>query len=100
MNIIQCCVKTFLLSFENRSQNVPLPTQKLQYGTIFQPAIHKTWQDCFYTTLHPLMQYLLSGEDEFFKPPNCQAEKTFTTKFDRARLEGERAERETELIHE
>ena len=31
--------KTFLLSFENHSQNVPLPNPKMHYGAIFQPAI-------------------------------------------------------------
>ena len=29
----------------NYPQNVLLPTQKLHYGTIFQPAIPETWQD-------------------------------------------------------
>ena len=45
---IQSYVETFLQSFENNSQNVQLPTLKLHYGTIFQPA----WQECFYTTLY------------------------------------------------
>ena len=49
---VQSCVKTFLLSFENHSGSVPLPTPKLHYGSIFQPAIPKTWQECFYTTLY------------------------------------------------
>ena len=47
-----CCVKTFLLSFENHSQNVPLPTPKLHCCAIFQPAIPESWQECFYTTLY------------------------------------------------
>ena len=33
-SLLQSCVKTFLLSFENHSQNVPLPTKKLQGGNI------------------------------------------------------------------
>ena len=49
---IQSCVKTFLLSFENHSQHVLLPTPKLHYGAIFQPAIPETWQECFYTNLY------------------------------------------------
>ena len=48
--------KTFLLSFENHSQNVPLPTQKIHYGAIFQPAIPKTRQECFYITLYLVAQ--------------------------------------------
>ena len=47
---VQSCVKTLLLSVENRTQNVPLPTPKLHYGAIFQPTIPKTWQECSYTT--------------------------------------------------
>ena len=47
---VQSCVKTFLLSSENHSQYVLLPTPKLHYGTFFQPAIPETWQECFYTT--------------------------------------------------
>ena len=46
--------KTFLLSFDNHSQNVPLPTPKLHYSAIFKPAIPQTWQECFYTTLYML----------------------------------------------
>ena len=49
---IQSLVKTFLLSSENQSQNVPLPTPKLHHGAIFQQAIPKTWQEFFYTTLY------------------------------------------------
>ena len=41
-----------MLSSENPSQNVPLLTPKLHYGEIFQPAIPKAWQDCFYQTLY------------------------------------------------
>ena len=48
----QSWVKTLLLSFDNHAQNVPLPTPKLRYGTIFQPAIPETLQKCFYTTLY------------------------------------------------
>ena len=43
------CVKTFLISSEGNPQNVPLPTPKLHNDAIFQPAIPKTWQECFYT---------------------------------------------------
>ena len=43
--------KTFLLNSENHFQNVALPTPKLHYGAIFQPAIPETKQDWFYTTL-------------------------------------------------
>ena len=49
---LQSCVKTCLLSSENRLQNVLLPISKMHSGAIFQPAIPKTWQTCFYTTLH------------------------------------------------
>ena len=49
---IQSCVKTFLPSSENHSQNVPLPTPNLHYGAIFQHTIPKTPQECFYTTLY------------------------------------------------
>ena len=45
----QSWVKIFLLSFENRSQNVPLHTPKLYNCATFQPAIPKTWKECFYT---------------------------------------------------
>ena len=46
-NVLQSCVKPFLLSFENHFQNVPLPNPKMHYCTIFQPAIPETWQKCF-----------------------------------------------------
>ena len=49
---IQSYVKIFLLNSENNPQNVPLLTPKLYYGTNFQPAIPKTWQEPFYTTLY------------------------------------------------
>ena len=49
---VQSCVKTFLLSSENHPQNVPLPTPKMHYDAIFQPAITKTWHGCFYTYLY------------------------------------------------
>ena len=39
---VQSCVNLFLLSFENHSQNVPLPTPKLYYGAIFQLDFPKT----------------------------------------------------------
>ena len=48
---IQSCLETFLLSSENDSKNVWLITPKTHYGTIFQPAIPKTWQECFYFAL-------------------------------------------------
>ena len=48
---IQSCVKIFLPSPENYPQNVPLPTPNMQYGAIFRPAIPKTGQEYFYTTL-------------------------------------------------
>ena len=41
-SILQCCVKTFLLSFKNHSLAVLLPTPKLHYGVIFQPAVPET----------------------------------------------------------
>ena len=44
--------KTFLPSFDNHSLNVPLPTPKLHYGTLFQSVIPETWQECLYTTLY------------------------------------------------
>ena len=46
MSLLQSCVKTFL------PQNVPLLTPKIHYGALFQPAIPKTRQECFYTTLY------------------------------------------------
>ena len=51
ISTVQCCVKTFLLSFKIHPQNGPLPTPKMHYGAILQPAIPKTCQKCFYTTL-------------------------------------------------
>ena len=48
----QSCVKTFLVSSENQTQNVPQSTPKMHYGAIFQPAIPATWRECFYTTLY------------------------------------------------
>ena len=44
---VQSREKTFLICFENHSQNVPLPTPKMHYSAIFQPAIPKTCQECF-----------------------------------------------------
>ena len=44
--------KHFLLNYENHYQNVQLLTPKMHYGAIFQPAIPRTWQKCFTTTLH------------------------------------------------
>ena len=74
-----CCVKTCLLSSENHLQNVMLPTPKRHYAATFQPAIHGTWQECFYTTLYSryeiwyeacrepiLSSFFLSGELEWF----------------------------------
>ena len=49
---LQSCVKTFLLNFENHSKHDTLPTLKLHFGTIFQPAIPETWQECFYIILY------------------------------------------------
>ena len=48
---VQGCVKTFLLSSENHPLYVPLPTPKLHYGAIFQPAIPETRQEYSNTTL-------------------------------------------------
>ena len=36
---VQSCVETFLLSSEDHSQNVPLPTPNMHYGATFQPTI-------------------------------------------------------------
>ena len=44
---LQSRIKTYVLSFEYHSQNVPLPTVKLLHGAIFQPAIPETWQNVF-----------------------------------------------------
>ena len=41
-----------MLSSENHLQSVSLPTQKMQYGTIFRPDIPKTWEEFSYTTLY------------------------------------------------
>ena len=49
---VQSCAKKGLLSFENHSQNVPLPTPKFHYAAIFQPSIPGNWSECFYTTLY------------------------------------------------
>ena len=46
--------KKILRSSENHPRNVPLPTPKIHYGTIFQQAIAKTWQECFNATLYIL----------------------------------------------
>ena len=40
-------MKTFLPSTENHAQKVPLPSLKLPYCAIFQPATPETWQECF-----------------------------------------------------
>ena len=48
---VQSSVKTLRLSSENHLQNVLLPTSKLHYDVIFQPAMPETWQECLYTTL-------------------------------------------------
>ena len=50
-NQVQSCVKTFLTSFENHPPNFPLFTPKMHYGTIFQPSIPQTCQECVNTTL-------------------------------------------------
>ena len=49
---VQGSVKTSLLCFEHHSQSVAMPTPKMPYGAIFQPAISETWQECFYTPLY------------------------------------------------
>ena len=53
---LQSCVIIFVLISKNRSQNVSLTSPKLHlmYGAIFLPALPKTWQECFYTTLYNL----------------------------------------------
>ena len=51
-NIVQSCVKTFLISSETHPQNLPLPTLKMHFDATFQPAIPGTWQEYFYTTLY------------------------------------------------
>ena len=33
-----------------------MPTPKLHYGVLFQPATLETWQECFYTTLYVINQ--------------------------------------------
>ena len=50
------CVKAFLLSFENHSVNVPLPTPKLHYGAIqcFSQPFPKPGRNVVYTTLYIL----------------------------------------------
>ena len=45
--LVQSCVKPFLPSSENHSQNVPLPTLSMHYGAIFQPAIPKPDRNVF-----------------------------------------------------
>ena len=52
LSTVQIWVKIFLLSFENHSHNVPLHTPKLYNCAIFQPAIPKTWLECFYTKVY------------------------------------------------
>ena len=49
VEIIQSCVKTFLLSSENHPHNVSLPTPQMPYGATFQLqlAIPGTWQEYF-----------------------------------------------------
>ena len=42
---VQSCVKTFLLSFKNYTQNCLLPTQKMYYGATVDAGIPKTWQE-------------------------------------------------------
>ena len=64
------CVKTCVLSFENHSQNVPLLTTKLHYHTIFQPAIPKTWQECFYTTVLCRYYLIKTSLNDFFVRKN------------------------------
>ena len=53
---LQSCVKTFLLSFKDDSQNVPLPIPKLHYGAIFQQAFPKTCQEMFFDFFHYSVQ--------------------------------------------
>ena len=40
---VQSCVKTFLQSSMNHSQNVPLCPPKMHCDTIFQTAVSETW---------------------------------------------------------
>ena len=47
VEIIQSCVKTFLLSSENHPQKVLLLPQNMHYDALFQPPIPETWQECF-----------------------------------------------------
>ena len=61
-NKVQSCAKTLLLSFKNHSENVPLPTPKMHYGAIFQNAIPKTWQECFYTNLYKAITSFQANE--------------------------------------
>ena len=49
---VQSLAKTLVLSSENQSHYVLLLTQKMPYGTIFQPAFPETWQVCLYITLY------------------------------------------------
>ena len=44
---VESCVKTFLLSLENHSKNVHLPTPKLHCDALFQSAIPETCQERF-----------------------------------------------------
>ena len=61
---------------------------------------------CSLSKLMPSLNNLLrfsavsSDGGEVLNPPKCLPEEIVFRKLDRARLEGERAERETELIHE
>ena len=50
-NSTELC-KNIPAMFANYYQNVLLTTPKLHCGKIFQPAIPKTWQECFFTTLN------------------------------------------------
>ena len=49
---LQRCVKIFLLRFENHSQNVPLPTAKVQNGALFWPAHSRNLAVMFYNALY------------------------------------------------
>ena len=50
--IVQSCVKTFLLSFENPAQNVPLPNPNCTTGQHFSQPFPEPCRNVFYTTLY------------------------------------------------
>ena len=49
-HVVQSCGKPFLLSSENHPQNVPLPIQKIHYGTYGTTVLvlrmaHRIWRE-------------------------------------------------------